>query len=135
MSGKWHFSNIKDLKAAMSAARQEAEKEAKQSSPLVFARAVNLSTAKKGGEQCRPRVEADCPGWKKTWKEIAEVVADVEANYPDVVQVYISGGYDGAESIQARWVDHNYEPWQSSWNITVWEREETVRPNDPKIGG
>lgn len=123
MKGKWHFTNIQDLKAAITKARQEAEEEAKMCATCIFPRGMNLSTAGQGGSQCPPREEANCPGWKRTWKEVAEVVADVEANYPHVRQVYISGGYDGADSIRSRWVDDNYDPWVSSWGVTIWERE------------
>lgn len=123
MGGKWHFDGIKPLKAAVTAARERAEEEARRGAPCVFARAMNLATAKHDGEQCRPRVEADCPGWDRTWREVVATVADVEANHPHVAQVYISGGYDGANSPHARWVDGDYEPWESSWDVTVWERE------------
>lgn len=122
MTGKWHYTSIKDLRAAITTAREEAETQAKRHWHCVFARAMNLATAGHGGSPCRPREEADCPGFSRTWKEVAAVVADVEANHPHVREVYVSGGYDGAESPHARWVDGDYEPWESSWQVVIWER-------------
>jgi hypothetical protein len=136
VSGKWHFGNIKDLKAAVTAACGQARDEARQSAVCVFARAMNLATAERGGSPCPPREEAACPGWKKTWKEIVEVVSEVEANYPNVLEVYISGGFDAADSPRARWEDGNYEPWASSWSVVVWERESQVESDSqlPALG-
>jgi hypothetical protein len=124
MSGNWHFTSIKDLKAAITAAREQAEDQARQqwTFPCFFARGMNLATSDHQGGQCSPRVAAECPVWRRTWKEVTKLVADVEANHPHVMEVYIEGGYDGADSIHARWVDGDYQPWVGSWFVTIWER-------------
>ena len=71
--------------------------------------------------QCPPAVEADCPDWNGTKKEIDALIAEVAAKYPSVTEVYIAGGYDGARSYEALRGD-DYQPWASSWSVTVWRR-------------
>ena len=123
MSGTWHFSSLKQLNEAIAKQRDDALREARNQFKCVFSRGTMLSTCKSNGEQCEPAVEADPHLWKRTWKEIAELVALVLDKYPLAAEVYISGGYDGSDSVRGRWTDGNYEPWISSWEVTVWSRE------------
>lgn len=119
------FNNLSSLKQAVSQARADAESEARASFPWVRSRGTFLSTLNERREQCRPCPEAECNSWNGTWREIQAMIRDVEANHPHVHVVYISGGYDGAEGYHALWLDDNYEPWASSWNVTIWERRAT----------
>lgn len=123
MSGTWHFSSLKQLNEAIANERAKALKDAEGQFKCIYSRGTMLSTCKADGEQCEPAIEADPYLWKRTWKSIAELVALVLAKYPHVAQVYISGGYDGADSVRDRWEYGNYEPWVSSWQVTVWSRE------------
>ncbi len=121
MSGNWHFTSIKDLKAAITAAREQAEDQARKFYPSVRDRGYRLATASCRGP-CRPREEADDVSiWRRTWAEVAKLVADVEAKHPHVMEVYISGGYDGADH-NDRWTNGEYEPSVESWIVTIWER-------------
>lgn len=118
----WRFENLRDLKDAVEDAREGAVREAEDCAPCAFSRGTFLATADLRGDQCSPSPEADCPGWRGTWKEIVELVNDVQANHPHVGEVYISGGYDGAESPRD-YRDDIYEPWVSSWLVSVWKRD------------
>jgi hypothetical protein len=122
MSGNWHFTSISKLNDSITAARKEAEDEARKFYPSVRDRGYFLATADCRGP-CRPREEADddVSRWRRTWAEVVKLVADVEAKHPHVMKVYISGGYDGAGH-HYRWTNGEYEPWVESWNVTIWER-------------
>lgn len=117
----WRFENLNDLKDAVEDARKDAVREAQDCAACAFSRGTFLATADLCGDQCSPFPEADCPTWRGTWKEIAELVNDIQANHPHVGEVYISGGYDGAESPRD-YRDGVYEPWVSSWLVSVWKR-------------
>jgi hypothetical protein len=121
--GRWLFDNIRELNKAVSDARSEAEKEARQQSAWICSRGTFLATAALDGNQCSPNVEAECPTWKRTWKEIKDLVATVESDYPNVGEIYISGGYDGSDSMSNYYKYGDYEPWVSSWCIVLWTRK------------
>ena len=118
------FQNMRDLNEALKKARADARQDA-QGPKCIFARGTNLSTADKQGEQCSPRIEAECPGWNNTWKEIKDLITEVETKYPNVQEIYLSGGYDGADSPIDYHRHGNYDPWVSSWKVTVWKRTDT----------
>lgn len=112
--------NLTDIKAQIAAERNRAVKEARRCSKFWKSRGTFLATTGRGG-QCNPFPEADCPYWDGTLKSIYETIALVEAEYPEVEEIYISGGYDGADSLY----DYRmmcYEPWVSSWDVSIWTR-------------
>jgi len=125
LRGSLHLSYVRD---AVARARREAEEEARRDgrrvgNPFVRSRGTFLATADKGGDQCWPYPEADCPFWNNTRNDIAKVVHVCEQNerYAHVEEVYISGGFDTAERL-TDFKDGCYEPWASSWKVTVWTR-------------
>lgn len=133
MLGRWHQTNIKNLKAAIKDARASAEDEAKSGHPWTRSRGTFIATIDFSRNQCRPYVEAEASTWRGTWKEITEAVRLVIDQYPNVAEVYIAGGYDGADSYNALWVDDSYEPWVSSWNVTIWTRDKPKEKPDAKV--
>lgn len=135
MLGRWHQTNIRNLKEAIKEARASADEEARGQHPWVRSRGTFLATLDFARNQCRPFVEAEAVFWRGTWKEITDAVRLVIDQHPNVAEVYIAGGYDGAESYNALWVDDNYEPWVSSWNVTVWTRDKPVEKPDAKSEG
>ena len=58
---------------------------------------LNTSTATEG--QASPCVGAECFDWNGTQRELAAVVADVLANYPDVRSLCVFGGHDAADEL------------------------------------
>lgn len=109
-----------EIKNEVYDARKEAVKEAHRAYKFAVSRGTFLATLNQFG-QCDPRPEAECPAWRGTLKEIKNLITLVEAKYPDVTKIYIAGGYDGSNSLY----DYNlgeYEPWVSSWEVTVWKR-------------
>jgi hypothetical protein len=79
-----------------------------------------LCTADAGG-QCGPLPAAECHFWRGTWHEIRAAIADVKANHPGVTHLYVSGGYDHADSVRD-YHDGNYTPWTGTWDVLVWSR-------------
>jgi len=121
-TGKWYFNSITAIKDAVAEARAEAIKDAR-GYPCVYSRGTFLATIDPDG-QCAPAPEAECPVWKGSMREINELVDEVLKDYPKVTEIYIAGGYDGADSPIAyrEWGD--YDPWVSAWSVTIWERSQ-----------
>lgn len=113
--------NARELTEAVKAARGEARAEAKASYQWIRSRGTYLCTA--GPDQCSPRPEAECPDWDGTYREVLKVVTDVINRHPHVTRIYISGGFDGANTHAELYHDHDYEPWASAWDVTVWTRD------------
>jgi hypothetical protein len=113
--------NLGLIRDRIAVARRAAIKEAKSCGCCIFSRGTFIATSDAGG-QCMPCPEAEAMTWDGTLKEILGVVARVKANYPNVLTVYIAGGYDGADSPMAM-RDGDYDPWISSWEVIVWERD------------
>lgn len=113
----------KALMAAVRDARSEARAEAKACNPWIRSRGTYLCTASNGGDQCAPHPEAECPTWSGRVSDVLALVAEVEAKHPHVGKVYISGGFDGADTFADLWEHDNYEPWVSAWDVTLWTRE------------
>lgn len=116
----WKFSNLSDLKAAVADARGEAEREARRAAPAYKSRGTFLVTAD-GTGSCRPCESGAAVEWRRTWKELREVVEEIERDYPKVTSLSIDGGYDGADNVTDL-LAGDYEPWVSEWSITVWTR-------------
>lgn len=113
-----HGINLTEVNKAVVEARREAYEVAKRNgNRCVFSRGTFLATS--NGGQCQPCAEADCPTWEGTLKEIDALIDLVIEKYPNVREVYIGGGFDGADSPQA-YRDGDYEPWASAWDTTVW---------------
>jgi len=111
-----------ELRTAIANAKREALKDAQACGcKRIFPRDTNLATTDSRG-QCDPRVEAEGPGFDGRWESVVELVQEVERSYPNVTSVYISGGFDGAES-KAFYEACDYEPLIGEWTVEVWERK------------
>lgn len=111
------------IRAFVQDERDAARKEATESGyKVIRSRGTFLCTADHRGDQCRPSEEAGCPKWKGTISEIHKLLYMIAKDYPNVAEVYISGGYDGGDSLRDIW-DGDYEPWISAWHLTIWKRE------------
>jgi len=114
------------LRQVVQQARATARTEAKQCGratyewvgmPFVRSRGTLLCTISAQG-QCEPNVAAECPEWHGTRREIEQLVAKVEASYPDVTEIIVSGGYDISETLDF----DDYEPRVAEWDVLVWRR-------------
>lgn len=116
------FPSFEDLKAAVRKERGWAALNAQRGSRLPFfrSRGTWLTTAGKAG-QCAPLPAAECPDWRGTKREVENLIALVLSAYPEVTQITIEGGYDGAERL-TDFSDGLYEPWVGAWEVLVWER-------------
>lgn len=115
---------LQDLKRRVSEARQEGYRESVSQCGrrgMHQSRGTWLCTANAGG-QCSPNAEAECITWRGTLREIRDLIAEVEAKYPDVNEIYIAGGYDWALNPRD-FADGAYDPWTAAWSVTVWSRE------------
>ena len=115
---------LKEIKELISDARHEAKTEARRGYRFkcLFSRGTHLCTAS-NGDQCSPQPEAEAYEWKGNLGQIKTLIADVEANYPEVDEVYIAGGYDGADSPHEYYKESYYDSWVGEWSVTVWTRE------------
>ena len=116
--------NLTAIRKAVAIARDEAVKEARASSRCIQSRGTWLATGNAKDGQCRPFPEAECPEWGGTLREIIALVDRVLADYPQCEEVYLAGGYDGAETVAELIHQGEYEPWVSSWHVPVWTRAE-----------
>jgi hypothetical protein len=115
---------LNDLKDSITDARHAALKDARAEWTFRYirSRGMFLSTIGKNG-QCQPKPSAECPTWHGTLREITDLVSLVETTYPEVTEILIEGGYDGADSLRA-YLDDDYQPWVAAWSVTVWRRPE-----------
>lgn len=127
--GKWKFKSLNELWEEVKKAREEARREALDfRMPFIWSRGLILSTRDKKGDQCSPWPEAEGCTWKNM-REIKGLVKRIEeGQFKDVEEIYISGGFDTADSMQD-YRDGNYEPWISSWSVTVWLKNEENSEN------
>jgi hypothetical protein len=112
-----------NIRAEVAKARSEAHREARSSHAWVRGRGTYLCTADSGA-QCDPAPEASCPDWSGKVREVRELVERVLRDYPQVEKVYISGGFDGADTFDDLYKFDNYEPWTSTWEVTLWTRKD-----------
>jgi len=111
---------LTELKHEIEAQRSMAKREADQNWRCVRSRGTFLATKDRQG-QCSPCPEAEAIQWRGTAKEIVSLIRHVRENYPGMgIEVYIAGGYDGAENM-VEMFDGVYEPWVSSWEVSVWK--------------
>jgi len=108
------------LTARVNAARSEAFREAKGSSPWVFSRGAYVATIDEHGEQCSPWPGADPMNWNGKLSSLPDLIAKAAA-HPHVWRVVLEGGYDGADTMEGRKAG-NYEPWIASWSVELWNR-------------
>jgi hypothetical protein len=113
---------LADVKARVADDRQFALTMARRESGCRYtpSRGTFIATSNAQG-QCSPHPEAEAIEWRGTAKEIDEVIAKVLADYPECTEVYIAGGYDGADSV-LDYQNGEYEPWVAAWSTTVWTR-------------
>ena len=115
--------SISDIKHLVKQARNAAVREARQVSKVYRSRGTFLSTADAGG-QCNPAPEAEAQDWDGTMRSIKALVDEVRLQYPNVTEVYISGGYDGFEHTKDLFDQYaDYTPWIAHWEVPVWKRD------------
>lgn len=114
---------LRDLKDAIAVERERAIKEARADFPCIKSRGTFIATCKANGDQCSPCPEAEAYEWSGTIKELNALVARVQADHPEVGEVYVAGGYDGAENLRDLLECGDYAPWVSAWHVTFWKRE------------
>lgn len=114
---------LADFKALVAQARADALKisKAEWDFPYKPSRGTFLATVGKDGP-CAPYIEQECHNWNGTKKELDDAVLKVLQSYPEVTEVYVAGGYDGADSPQA-FKDGDYQPWVAEWSVTYWKKE------------
>ena len=114
------YKTITDIKDAVSDARYVAEREARRGgSAFVRSRGACLNTINIHQGQCSPNPAAEDEQWKGTNKQLDALIDEVQGM--DVDEIWISGGFDGAEC--PRYMNEgDYDPWVSSWDILVWKR-------------
>lgn len=110
------------IRAFVGEEREAAKKDAECDYKVVRSRGTFLCTSNFAGAQCEPSAEATCPKWSGNISEVRDLLAVVERFYPEVAEIYISGGYDGADSLTDMF-EGKYDPWVSNWHLTVWERK------------
>ncbi len=113
---------LSEIKEKIGQARYDALREAKSDWTYKYqpSRGQFLCTGDANG-QCAPNVEAECPTWDGNLRSIKTLIEKVKQDYPAVTKIYLSGGYDGAESPYA-YQQGDYEPWIASWSVPIWER-------------
>lgn len=114
--------SLQDIKVEVSAARNEAVRKAESDYICIRSRGTWLNTTNKKEGQCDPQPQGECYEWNGTLKQIKNLIDDVEANHPDCDEIWISGGYDGADSVRDL-NDGDYDPWVSDWDVLIWKRE------------
>ena len=118
------FKKISEIKDAVSLARYESLCQAKKDygRGIFKSTGTYLCTASSGGGQCLPHPQADCPEWNGTFEQIKKLVERVQADYPDVCQIYIGGDYDHAKSLRDFQDGFDLNIDAGSWIVVVWEK-------------
>lgn len=117
---KQSLPEINDLiRENRASALREAKKE--WDFPFFRSRGVMLCTADASGDHIGPNSQGEAPYWNGTKKEIKNLIKNVLENHPNVAEIYLTGGWDGADNVREM-ADGCYEPWCGSWTITVWKR-------------
>lgn len=111
------------IKSAVDAAYWTEYRTARRSGvPVVKSRGRWLATVNSGG-QCDPMPGAEAYEWRGTLKEIFKAVLDIQDNFPECTELWIEGGFDGAENVR-EYTDGLYDPWVGSWELLVWSRKD-----------
>lgn len=122
------------IKTEIHNARFVAKNEGNCHAQQIFSRGTFLSTCDSSGSS-EPQPQADCVEWKGTLKEIKALIAEVEAGHPDVTEIWVGGGYDGAENSYEYYQEGLCDPWVSSWDVLVWAKDGShlEEPADPRF--
>jgi hypothetical protein len=124
MAGNWKFNTYAELERAVIQERQHAMREGYRDNKCAFSRGTFLCTSNDRNGQVRPYPEAECITWNESMKQIRSLVEEVLRDYPEVDEIYIGGGFDGANSPRDYHEYGEYEPWVSNWQVTVWRRND-----------
>lgn len=73
-------------------------------------------------DQCDPYPGAEAIEWRGTLKELLAAVHIISNGYPNVKELWIEGGFDGAENPR-EFMDGLYDPWVGTWEVLVWTRK------------
>ena len=93
--------------------------------PVIRSRGRWVNTM--GGEgsvidQCSPCPGAEAQDFRGTRKQLENLVEDIEDRHPHVKELWVEGGFDGADSLRDM-LEDLYDPWVGSWEVLVWTRE------------
>lgn len=105
------FKNLKELKDAISEERQKVLRGLRFDYRTVQSRGLYVSWLESGSEHTE---------WKGTLKDLNATIAWVEKECPEAEEIWISGGYNGADSPQD-FQDCVYDPWVASFDVLVWK--------------
>lgn len=107
--GKLIYTNVKDT---ITQARIVAKKEAKKETPTVRSRGAWLIATDDKNERLN-----ESETWFVTDK--ASITMFVEKFRDRAKEIYIEGGFDGANSLKD-FNDGDYQPWTSAWSFKLW---------------
>ncbi|MDS1821182.1 hypothetical protein QX249_10960 [Vibrio parahaemolyticus] len=114
-----YYSKLKSLKSVISDARNEALNEMTAHYPCTRSRGTYL-TASVDNET----VISMSDEWvlrNLTKKELIENIKDALKRYPNINNISIEGGFDGADSVRDMNEDL-YDPWITDWVVTLWDK-------------
>ena len=123
------MSRFQKIKDAVAEARNEAYYGGKQSvgkGIILQSRGSSLIANDKGGSIWQEGEWA----WDGTKKDLEAAIAKAKAD-PKAIELYISGGYDGAES-PYDFREGNYCPWVSEWCVLLWARNPVLVYSKPE---
>lgn len=118
------MSVFQNVKYAVSDARNEAYRQAKRecfNGTWLRSRGAWFTACDKQGSVW----ESEAYEWNGTKRQLLEMVAKAKAD-EKIVELSISGGFDGAASLQD-FNDGAYDPWVGEWDVTIWERNPIIK--------
>lgn len=117
------FATLAEVRAAVAHAMEDARQEAIENTacPCQFERETFIATSDRRGDQCDPFPGAEAHTWGGTVSEIKTIIDDCLMRCPEVQEIRIEGGFDGADS-EAAFKADDYTPWISDFSVVVWKR-------------
>ena len=112
------FSTISELKEAVASARDEAEREARQTTPKGFIKSRGAWFIAVGDGE--PFIADGQRKFTGTKSEVEALVAECQAR-DDVRSIHIEGGFNFATCL-ADFREGGHDAWVSEWSVKVWER-------------
>ena len=117
------MATMNDLNKAIAKLREDSRVNATRSGyPVIRSRGAALFVYKiegSGDDKTTTRTN-DGDLWDVSSTLRAKDIDAFLESYPETTHIDIEGGHDGHETIE--W-DDNYEPWISTWEARIWDRD------------
>jgi len=114
---------LKIITAEIQEARNDAHKEALLSCDYTKSRGIWLRA--RYNDQALNKAEETLISKNVPKKEL--ITSFIEAHKDIATEIYIEGGFNGADNLSSLYTLENYTPWISEWYLKIWDNKTGYR--------